>query len=632
MGADAQTAAREAAASMEPNVPDGLAPGGLVPVPDPVSAADDTTGVHTWDGADQPTQTTGSDGKVDVTVHQTQSRAVLSWETFNVGKNTDLTFDQSVNGASQSDWVVLNRIVGQLNPNTGLRDPNQTPAPSEILGSIHAPGTVLILNQNGVIFGGTSQINTNALIATSLEVGRALDSTTGPLNLKQRNEEFLDFGFLGYADQNPGGDLHAYTFSAQQYTDANGQVQTDPLLEGSIDVQAGAQITSGTGGYILMMGAQDHEFGRADFHGRAGEPSVRPVTSSSPARRASDDTDPDVRGFTLFSTNPDDTQDYVVNTAEGVINVPQGFLSMGATGNGAIIEQGLLEATTSVSRNGYISLTGADIQIATGATIAISPDDSKETIPQDGESLADFKPSKITIGSDSSRIEIDQDAMIYAPGGNVDIGALPGNTAQIDGSDPGDSRIFIDNGATIDVAGLTDILIPASRNSIEISPVKGNELADDPNYRDSFLNGATIFVDPRLSGVDANGVEWVGSPLIDAASYAQQVGVTVQELMTKGGNVTLGVQSYAPGTDLPLAPDITVKSGATIDFSGGWVTYQGGFVQTTELVSVNGQLVNIGSADLNADYIGIDNGFVRNQQRWGVTENWGQHAAPGRLL
>ena len=126
---------------MEPDVPDGLAPGGLVPVPDPVPAADDTTGVHTWEGADQPTQTTGTDGKVDVTVHQTQSRAILSWETFNVGKNTDLTFDQSLNGVDQSSWVVLNRVVGQLDPLTGRRDPNAMPAPSEILGSIHAPGT-----------------------------------------------------------------------------------------------------------------------------------------------------------------------------------------------------------------------------------------------------------------------------------------------------------------------------------------------------------------------------------------------------------------------------------------------------------------------------------------------------------
>jgi len=100
--------------------------------------------------------------------------------------------------------VVLNRVVGQLDPTTGLRNPFLTPAPSQILGSIKAPGTVLILNQNGIIFGGTSQINTGSLIATSLEIGRAIDLSSGPavpLTIKQRDDEFLTFGFLGFADQ-----------------------------------------------------------------------------------------------------------------------------------------------------------------------------------------------------------------------------------------------------------------------------------------------------------------------------------------------------------------------------------------------------------------------------------------------
>ncbi|HWA03364.1 MAG TPA: filamentous hemagglutinin family protein [Rhizomicrobium sp.] len=624
MARDAQEAARLAAQAMEPNVPDGLAPGGLVPVDDPVSAADDTTGVHTWEGADQPTQTTGQDGKVDVTVHQTQSRAILSWESFNVGKNTQLTFDQSLDGVDQTSWVALNRVVGQLDPNTGLRDPNQTPAPSQILGSIKAPGTVLILNQNGVIFGGSSQINTNALIATSLEIGRAVDSVTGPLTLKQRNDEFLTFGFLGYADQAAAQDqANAYTFSAQEYTDANGVVQMDPLLEGTIEVQAGAQITSGKGGYILLTGPKVINSGTLTAEqGQVSLQSGRDVRLTRST--GSSDSNPDVRGFTLTSTNGTDTvtQDYVLNTAEGIISSSEGYLSLGASDNGAVMELGLLEATTSVSRNGFIQLTGADIQIGVGATLAITPNDDSASLPQDMESLSDFKRSRISIGSSTSRIEIDRDAMLYAPSGNVEIGAAPGEAGETDAADPGGSRIFIDTGATIDVAGLTDVVVPASRNMVMISPVKGNELRDDPNYRASFLNGATIFVDPRLSGVDENGVEWIGSPLVEAKSFYQQVGVTVQELMTQGGNVSLGVQNYQTGTETALAPDITVKSGAVIDFSGGWVKYEAGFVRSTQLITASGQIIDIGFANLNGNYVGINSGFTRTQSRWGVTQSW----------
>ncbi|MBV9992137.1 MAG: filamentous hemagglutinin family protein [Alphaproteobacteria bacterium] len=618
MAKDAQAAARAAAAQLEQGVPDGLAPGGLVPIDNPVKSKDDTSGTHTWDGADQPVQETEDNGNVKVTVHQTQARAVLSWETFNVGKKTDLYFDQSLDGKDQSSWVALNRVVGQLNPLTGLRDPNDMPAPSQILGSIHAPGTVLILNQNGVIFGGTSQINTNALIATSLEVGRALDQNTGRLNIKQRDDEFLQFGFLGYADQASfDQQATAYTFSAQENAAGNGL----DFLEGGIEVQAGAQITSGTGGYVLLTGPKVINDGT--ISSLAGQVSLQSGRNIKLTRSTgSVDGNPDVRGFTISASGDGVNKDYVLNGANAIIDAPQSYISLGATDNGAVLEEGVLSGTTSVSRNGFIQISGADIQIGTGATLAIGADDGKETIPQDPTSLGDFRSSRISIGSDASRIEIDKDAMLFAPSGNVDIGAAPGASGTTDLANPGDSRVFVDSGAIIDVAGLTDVLIPASRNAIMISPVKGNELRDNPNYRDSFLNGATVLVDPRLSGVDDNGVAWVGSPLIEAKSFAQQVGVKVQELMTKGGSVTLGVQNYQPGTDTALAPDIIVKTGATIDVSGGWVTYEGGFVQTTQLIAINGQIVDIGNADLNGLYIGIDNGFMRNQARWGVSESW----------
>ncbi|MBV9570043.1 MAG: filamentous hemagglutinin family protein [Alphaproteobacteria bacterium] len=622
MADQAQEAAREAAAALQTNVPDGLGEGGLDPVDDPVSAANDTTGVHTWDGADQPTQTKTGDG-VDVTIHQTQARAILSWETFNVGKNTTLTFDQSQNGQAQPGWVALNRVVGQLDPNTGLRNPNDVPAPSQILGTIKAPGTVLIINQNGIVFGGKSQINVESLIATSLEIGRSYDPTGKlPLNIKDRNLEFQAFGLLGFAEQASDQDqATAYTFSSQQYLDpGTGQLVTDPLLEGMINVNAGAQIATEEGGFIFMGAPKIVNSGT--LYSPLGEVAlqagrdIRLIGSTG----ASGSDNPDVRGF-VAQTVDSTPGEYVINSPNAIIDVPQGYLSLGTTQFGAIIQDGLLESTTSVSRNGFIQLTGGDIQIGTGSTMAITPEDGG-TIPQDPVSLEDFKLSRISIGSDSSRIEIQQNAMLFAPAANMDIGSASGASSTDDSSSQGKSRVFIDNGAIIDVAGLTDVIIPAFRNSIRISPVKGNELANDPNYRNSWLNGATVFVDPRLSGVRADGTAWIGSPLIDAASYAQQVGISVKELMTKGGNVTLGVRSHAAGSDAKNAPDIIVKSGATIDISGGWVQFEAGFVQTTQLITASGQIVDISVADPNGDYVGIYTGYTLDQPRWGMSQSW----------
>src|SRR5262249_19138278 len=154
----------------------GMAPGGLVPVAHPNSTAD---GLTDWIGASAPVQSPGTN---DVTVHQTQSNAILSWQSFNVGSNTTLTFDQQGNAS----WIALNRVVGST-------------APSQILGNIKADGTVLVINQSGIIFGSGAQINVNSLIASTLEVGRAVDVSTSPrtiLTLAQRNQEFLTSGLL----------------------------------------------------------------------------------------------------------------------------------------------------------------------------------------------------------------------------------------------------------------------------------------------------------------------------------------------------------------------------------------------------------------------------------------------------
>ncbi|MBR8658003.1 hypothetical protein KDH83_32310, partial [Achromobacter sp. Marseille-Q0513] len=78
----AQAAARAAAAANGAGVPDGLTPGGLW-------AAEGA--LAKWEGAKTP-QKSVADGRQVVTIEQTQSRAILNWETFNVGRDTTLQF------------------------------------------------------------------------------------------------------------------------------------------------------------------------------------------------------------------------------------------------------------------------------------------------------------------------------------------------------------------------------------------------------------------------------------------------------------------------------------------------------------------------------------------------------------
>src|SRR5579862_607632 len=234
----AQTAARQAVLGTPGNVPDGLVIGGLQEVPDPLPASKDPSGTSTWQGADQPTET--HNGKtVDVNIQQTQQRAILSWETFNVGQNTILNFDQSYKGHAETGWVVLNRVVGD------------STSPADILGQIKAQGTVLIIDTNGILFGGASQINVNSLIASALEIGHPVDPTQSDspsLTYAQRNDVFLEYGLLGYADQASALEQsEEYTFSP--YVTGDSPDYNWQVGQGPITVEAGANITVNNGGY-----------------------------------------------------------------------------------------------------------------------------------------------------------------------------------------------------------------------------------------------------------------------------------------------------------------------------------------------------------------------------------------------
>src|ERR1700761_7414464 len=116
----------------------------------------------TWSNSSLPMQTSAS-GQTTVTVHQNAAQAVLDWQSFNIGRQTQLDFDQQGN----TNWSVLNRVF----------DPSGVP--SQILGSIKADGLVLVMNHNGVIFGAGSQVNTGSLIATSAMIDPAQFTASG---------------------------------------------------------------------------------------------------------------------------------------------------------------------------------------------------------------------------------------------------------------------------------------------------------------------------------------------------------------------------------------------------------------------------------------------------------------------
>ena len=140
-----------------PDVPNGLVVGGLQV--DPQVSSDSSL----WSGASLPQQSIVGN-QTEVTVVQNAPQAMLNWSSFNIGKQTMLNFDQSLGGADQSKWIAFNKV----------NDP--TAVPSQILGMIQAPGQVYVINPNGIIFGGSAQVNVNTLVASTLPINDNLVS------------------------------------------------------------------------------------------------------------------------------------------------------------------------------------------------------------------------------------------------------------------------------------------------------------------------------------------------------------------------------------------------------------------------------------------------------------------------
>lgn len=623
-----------------------------------LTADRDATGLATWQGASLPVETTAN-GETTVTITQSQERAILSWNQFDIGANTSLNFSQKSGGVAQPGWIALNRVVGST-------------APSTILGNLTADGTVVVINANGTIFGNGAQVKTHSLLVSTLEIGNFAkgqggDSFTG-LTLQERNLNFAQNGLLTsattinatqIAPMLTSAQVDGNTYNIGQISDLN--TALGKAVAGNVEIDRGATITSGKGGFVILTAPNVVNDGAITAtEGQVSLQAGRAISYALSTGAASS-VDPNVRGIVVRSA-------FGANgavTNSGLIDSARGYISLGAGLDGSVTNSGLLASSTSVSRNGKISLTAGAVTLSGATTqanasgIVITADDSTgETVPVGS---VDFKTSQVEIGGiyiPTSSIEdytglfgpasvnIGQNAMILAPSATVDIGGRSGVAFDpFDFTDIGHTAssgsITMGAGALIDVGGIKDLELAASRNSVFIETLKRNELRDTPNYREPAsdtntgftLNGSSFYIDPRVSGTRTDGVRWVGSPLIDGSGAVSQVAVGAAELMTRGGNVTMAVAPVQQAVTTGLVvPRIVIDADADIDISGGWVRYLEGTVTTSRLLSASGEIIDVANADPNDIFGAVGTGFTETQFKFGVERTYSSPLLTGSRI
>ncbi|HET7332469.1 filamentous haemagglutinin family protein [Dyella sp.] len=572
----AQRSAQQAAQQQASPVPNGLTPGGLAVAPGISSNP------SLWQNANLPTQATAN-GQTTVQVKQTAQKAILTWNSFNVGRNTTLYFNQSggnqTNGSS-NNWIALNRVV----------DPSGVP--SQIFGQIKAEGTVYLLNRNGILFGAGSQVNTQSLLASSLDLFSG--------DVAASNSAFLKGGISSGANaavpflvNGLFADKRSHDVVVQQGASINGGAQGFVLLAAPNVSNAGS-IVDDNGQAILAAGYQFSNLSSSSTGGKLTVLNQMPTLSSS---------------ATVVPTGNTASNSGLIQSRRGQVemlgyNVDQEGVALASTSisyPGSIV----LNARDEGAVDGSYARTGA-LTLGSNAVTAVLPEKDGATTTSNAAATAAFTPGSISLSGNT--VTFGSGSLLDAPNAKLSVLA--------EGSDnnpanPVAGRIYVDSGAVLDVSGLADVELPMSALLVTIPRIGQNELANAPLLRDSFLyKQKDVVIDSTQSGVAADGLSWVGSPILNVSGYVQNMPRDITQMMTNGGSIDLN--GY----------EVLVRSGAQLNLDGGYLAYRAGWVTTPNLLGADGRVYNIAQANPNISYVGFAGTYDVVDNRWGVSTHY----------
>jgi len=589
--AQAQAAARARAMAAASSGVNGLAPGGLE-----VSSRVGTDPTS-WVGATLPTASTEA-GRSVVTVTQNQQRALVTWDRFDIGRETTLRFDQSRGGVRAREWVVLNRID----------DPRASP--SVIRGRIEAQGTVLIINRNGVLFTGSSQVNVRSLVASAMDVGDFGQTRA------QRDAQFFA-GFLNAAEDVG----RRSTFSL-----THGVTAADLRNPPEVRIEPGGTILSSGEGTVILAAPRVENAGtiRADrgqvilaagLGLRLDVPPIEQPGVPFPTFRTSR------TGLQVAIRRPDLQPDFgetlavdrfdgavATNRQDAVIDAPAGNITMAGL---TIRQNGVLSTTVANNRAGSVHLIARDdpqggdavvrfglISLGSGALIEIGAE-AGQTVSN--AAVGSFEQG--TIGLFGAAVDLAPQALIRAPSSRFYAMRAAANEELSSNVLP--LQLFhLQAGAEIDVSGTTTAQVPVGRNIIEIE-ARGSELADSPLQRGGFL--FTLARQKRTLKVDIRD----GASVVAWRPTAQGIETSIEERQGPGGSVDI------------RADWNFLRDGSRIDVSGGYLEYVGGRrAATTRLEALDGTIYDIARAPADKLYRAVAGEYAANSPRWGQTSRF----------
>ncbi|VVU49070.1 filamentous hemagglutinin [Burkholderia anthina] len=662
----AQQNAAAAAVKLPSTVPNGLAPGGLQVAN---GASGDTNNPVLWFNANAPQQSVDASGHVNVDVKQTGQNAVLTWETMNVGRQTTLNFDQSggtqTNGAN--NWAVLNRV------NDPSGRPSQVLGNITAQGAVYVINRNGVLfgagsqvNVHSLVASSLDVLNMNNYNQTlQNRVPVVTDSSLAQdaAGIVASNKQFLSLpagttGGLAYPESGSSAGVNGNSTVPNEVLGLGNQINLTSASQyqpwGDVTIEQGASITTHTNGNVsdggFVMIAAPNVTNAGHINATDGQVVLAAGVGVSLRPNSGATTNPQVLlpelSGKISLLGPDgqatDITPAGTLTNTGIVEAARGNVNLLGS---RVAQNGVVGVTTSVNSPGTITISTVDEYSSNNPTGAAYFGQKLPTSVLDGANdthragLLSFGPDSVTtvmpdsngqttpstpgatftpgsIGMTAGSVWFQGGSLIEAPGSKVSVVALTPSASASGAQAPAGQtavpgRIYVDSGATIDVSGLANVEVPIGQTLVTVDRIGQNELADSPLLRNGFLLGyKNLVFDSTLTGTRSDGVQWVGSPILNLSGYVNLIPRTVDQLLTNGGSITLS------------GNEVMTATGSSMNLNGGYVHYDGGIVNTTRLVDANGALVPIGQASPYDTYVGIAGQFVESHPRWGVTKTW----------
>lgn len=408
-------------------------------------------------------------------------------------------------------------------------------------------------------------------------------------------------------------------------------------------VERGAELTSplspeGSGGRVMLVGPRVSNAGTITTH--SGQAILAAGLQVGIFAHSNDD--PSLRGLDVYIgkvTDPSVSSQFngeAVNT--GLIEAQRG----GITIAGRMIHQdGIFFSTTSVDVNGRIDLlanfdsvanasydpdnleflkktpffakTTGLVDFGTGGSTLVLPEwESKKTITSVSLPLQSY------VKVQGLSVHFENNSTLIAPSGKVEINAGKWNyptTNQDLRFVYTDGQVYFDQGSLVDVSGSTNVFVPLAQSILTLQ-LRGAQLSDSPLQRSSSLRAVDLTMDMRKSG-KFYGKDWVGTPLGDLTGYLNLIPRNVSQLTLEGGDISINA-----------GQSVILKSGATIDVSGGYSRNESGRIQTTRLLYGTG-VVDIANATPDRIYGAIYDGKnMATSGKWGVSNVFSNPLSP----